>query len=74
MVSCSPFVMFDAPNDIAFRIHSLLGSGHGNDGSLSLCWWLRALFQDDGSMRYVIEPFDYRLQCGSWCQWGVWFA
>jgi len=62
--SAHPFVTFCAPPDVAFKIHRLLGPGHG-DGSLQYCWWMRARFQDDGTMQYHIEPHDYRVSGGT---------
>jgi hypothetical protein len=72
-----PFVIFDAPGDVALRIHRLIGHGYG-DGRLKVCWWLQGRFQDDGSMRYIIEPNDYRIsRCGgSWwpSRWLLWVS
>lgn len=71
-----PFVMFTAPNDVAFKIHRLLGHGHGHgDGSLVICWWMQARFNDDGSLVYIIETFDYRIPKGSWLpsRWPLWY-
>jgi hypothetical protein len=67
-----PFVMFDAPNDIALRIHRLLGCGDGGDdghGTLGICWWLQARFNNEGTLRYILEPNDRKLNNGSWWAW-----
>lgn len=76
MRGCAPFVMFDAPNEVALRIHRILDSGGGHgDGSLSFCWRLHASFQDDGALRYILEPFDVRLpphKPNVFTQWKVW--
>lgn len=56
-----PYVMFTAPQELALRIHRSLGLGVGHDLSLKYCWWLRAHFQDDGSITYCLEPNDYRI-------------
>lgn len=68
-----PFVMFDAPPDIALKIHRLLGYGHG-DGTLKLNWCMTSRFQDDGSMRYIIEPNDFRVPFDIWSikSWTLW--
>lgn len=71
---CSPFVMFDAPNDVALKIHRLLGYGHG-DGSLAIVWWMQARFKEDGSLIYIIQTNDYRIPNSSWLpsRWWLWF-
>lgn len=55
-----PFVVFNAHQAAAFRVHKLLGHGHG-DGSLKYCWWLTSRFNEDGSLQYVLESNDCRV-------------
>lgn len=54
-----PFVTFKASIDVAFKIHKLLGYGHG-DGRLKYCWWVRANFLEDGTLQFTLLPNDWR--------------
>lgn len=59
-----PYVTFTAPQKTAFRIQQQLDHGIRN-GQLQYCWWVVATFQDDGSLKFTIEPNDYRLRAST---------
>lgn len=50
-----PYVIFEAPEDVALRIHRALGIGDGN-GALKYVWWLTANFRANGQLQWCIEP------------------
>lgn len=56
-----PYVVFAASQELAFRIDRSLGRGRGYNRSLKYCWWITALFQDDGTLSYCLEPNDVRV-------------
>lgn len=70
----TPFVIFDATIETAFKIHRLLGYANGvsrgdGNGYLDINWLMEARFQDDGSLRYFLGTFDKRMANGSWRLW-----
>jgi hypothetical protein len=56
-----PYVMFIAPQDLAFRVNQLLESQAGSGDGLHYNWRLIATFRLDGSLQYTLELSDYRL-------------
>jgi hypothetical protein len=62
-----PFVIFKAPLERAYEIHCMLGSGHGPDQSLRICWLVTANFYgDNGSLQFMISPNDQRFPGSKW--------
>lgn len=61
---CTPYVVFVARQDLAFRIDQLLAPRVGGR-VLKYSWRLIASFRPDGSLQYILEPNDVRLQ-GGW--------
>lgn len=57
----SPYVMFNAPVDIAFKVHQALDPQEGNN-PLKFDWLLKARFNEDKTMTYIIESNDNRIQ------------
>jgi len=64
----TPFVIFLAPQDIAFRLWQIVHYG-GLRGELRYSWWLRADFLEDGAMQYKIESNDGRLTLPARTKW-----
>ena len=58
----SPYVMFEAPTDVSFSIHKLLGHGRA-DGTLTFSWQIQSHFNIsmDGGWHSVIKPNDIRI-------------
>jgi hypothetical protein len=57
-----------ADETTAFKVHCAIESEQEKFG-LHFCWWLTAIFREDGSLQYTIEPNDYRVSEGSWRRW-----
>jgi hypothetical protein len=60
-----PYVIFSAPESIAFSLHQKLERGADVD-ALEFSWWLKAHFDAAGAMQYTIEPNDYRIPGDPW--------
>ena len=56
----TPYVVFIAPQDLAFKVDGLLSPKAGGTG-LEYNWRLIASFRFDGSLQYILEPCDVRL-------------
>lgn len=68
-----PYVMFDAPQEAAFRIHQLLENGRAG-GKTKINWWLQARFQESGGLRYILQTNDRRIRENApwWTSWPLW--
>lgn len=63
-----PYVVFIAPQPIAFKAYLLL-SPSGGAASLKYNWSLYANFRNDGSLQYIIKLEDYRINNSSYRWW-----
>lgn len=62
-----PYVMFEAPVDVALKIHNMLGIGGHADGTLIFYWWIYHRFhENEGKVRYILEPLDFRIPLSPW--------
>jgi len=64
----TPFVIFLAPQGVAFRLWQIVQDGILS-GKLFYSWWLRADFREDGTMQYKIESNDGRLSLPERTKW-----
>ena len=56
----TPYVVFIAPQALAFSVNELLSPKTGGTG-LKYNWRLIASFRFDGSLQYILEPNDVQL-------------